>query len=127
MLKPIDIREKEFEIKMRGYDREQVDDFLDQIMQDMSVLYKDNSALTEEINTLKLKVSKFEAEEKSLEQSLELTKYQCEEMRKGAKLEAREIVDKAKSTADGILQSIEENKIKITAFCKELLEKVEQI
>lgn len=127
MLKPIDIREKDFEIKMRGYDREQVDDFLDQIMQDMSVLYKDNSALTEEINTLKLKVSKFEAEEKSLEQSLELTKYQCEEMRKGAKLEAREIVDKAKSTADGILQSIEENKIKITAFCKELLEKVEQI
>lgn len=127
MLKPIDIREKEFEIKMRGYDREQVDDFLDQIMQDMSVLYKDNSALTEEINTLKLKVSKFEAEKKSMEQSLELTKYQCEEMRKSAKLEAREIIDRAKTSADDILQSIEENKIKITAFCKELLEKVEQI
>ena len=50
MLKPIDIREKQFEIKMRGYDREQVDDFLDQIMQDMATLYKDNASLTEEIN-----------------------------------------------------------------------------
>lgn len=127
MLKPIDIREKQFEIKMRGYDREQVDDFLDQIMQDMATLYKDNASLTEEINKLKAKMTEFEAKEKSIEQSVELTRYQCEEMRKSAKLEAREIIDKAKADAEDILHSIEENRIKITAFCKELLEKVSQI
>lgn len=127
MLKPIDIREKQFEIKMRGYDREQVDDFLDQIMQDMATLYKDNASLTEEINKLKAKMTEFEAKEKSLAQSVELTKYQCEEMRKSAKLEAREIIDKAKADAEDILHSIEDNKTKITAFCKELLEKVSQI
>lgn len=127
MLKPIDIREKEFEIKMRGYDREQVDDFLDIIMQDMATLYKDNASLTEEINNLKAKMVEIEAKEKSLEQSVELTKYQCEEMRKSAKLEAKEIIDKANATASDILHSIEDNKIKITEFCKELLEKVSQI
>ncbi len=30
---PLDIQHKEFDAKMRGYDKEQVDDFLDQVKQ----------------------------------------------------------------------------------------------
>lgn len=127
MLKPVDIQEKEFELKMRGYDRDQVDDFLDEIMQDMSTLYKDNTALTEEINSLKAKCAELEAKSAAVEQSYELTKYQCEELKKNAQYEAKEIIDKAKSDAEAFLHGIENNKVKIKAFCEELLEKVNRL
>ncbi len=127
MLKPVDIQEKEFELKMRGYDRDQVDDFLDEIMQDMSTLYKDNTALTEEINSLKAKCAELEAKSAAVEQSYELTKYQCEELKKNAQYEAKEIIDKAKADAEAFLHSVENNKIKIKAFCEELLEKVNRL
>lgn len=33
-LTPLDIHNKEFNVKMRGYDQDQVNDFLDQIIKD---------------------------------------------------------------------------------------------
>lgn len=127
MLKPVDIREKEFEIKMRGYDRDQVDDFLDEIMKDMATLYKDNTALTEEVNSLKAKCAELQAKEETVRQTMDLTKYQCEEMRKNAQIEAKAIIDNARADAESILHSIENNKVKIKAFCEELLEKVNKM
>lgn len=127
MLKPVDIQEKEFEVKMRGYDRDQVDEFLDEIMRDMSVLYRDNTALTEEINSLKAKCAELSAKESAVSQSYELTKYQCEEMRKNAQYEAKEIIDKAHEEAQVILHSIENNKVRMRAFCEELLEKLDRM
>ncbi len=127
MLKPIDIREKEFETKLRGYDKEQVDEFLNEIMSDMATLYKDNTKLTDEINELKAKCAELEAKEATVSQSLELAKYQCEEMRKNAQFEAKAIIDNAKADAESFLHSIENNKIKIKAFCEELLEKINRL
>lgn len=127
MLKPVDIQEKQFETKMRGYDKDQVDDFLDEIMQDMTTLYRDNTALTQEINDLKAKCAGLSAKEKEVEQSKELVKYQCEEMKKNAQMEAKAIIDNAKADAESILHSIENNKVKIREFCNELLEKIDKI
>lgn len=127
MLKPIDIQEKEFEIKMRGYDRDQVDDFLDEIMKDMATLYRDNAALTEEIDTLKNKFSELDKKEETIKQTMDLARYQCEEMKKNAQLESKAIIDKARADAESILHGIENNKVKIKAFCEELLEKINRI
>ena len=127
MLKPIDIREKEFETKMRGYDREEVDNFLNEIMRDMSILYKDNKNLTDEVNELKAKCAELQAKEASINQSLELTKYQCDELLKNSQLEGKAIIDNAKAEAESFLHTIENNKVKIKAFCEELLEKVNRL
>lgn len=126
MLKPVDIQEKQFETKMRGYDKDQVDDFLDEIMQDMTVLYRDNTALTQEINSLKAKCAELVAKEKEISQSKDLAKYQCDEMKKNAQLEAKAIIDNAKADAESILNSIENNKVKIREFCNELLSKIDK-
>ena len=127
MLKPVDIQEKEFETKMRGYDKDQVDDFLDEIMQDMAILYRDNTALTEEINSLKTKCAELISKEKEIYQAKDLAKYQCDEMKKNAQLEAKAIIDNAKADAESILNSIENNKVKIREFCNDLLSKIDKI
>ena len=38
MLKPVDIQNKEFEKKLKGYDCDAVDDFLDIVIQDYDAL-----------------------------------------------------------------------------------------
>ena len=127
MLKPIDIQKKEFEVKVRGYAREQVDDFLDIIMQDMATLYRDNTALVRELEDARKECEKLQAQAGKAEQAYELTKYQCEEMRMSAKREAKEIIDKAKADSRAVLYTIEDNKEKIKAFCQELLEKIDKM
>ena len=44
MLKPVDIQNKEFEKKLKGYDCDEVDDFLDAIIQDYEALFQENQA-----------------------------------------------------------------------------------
>lgn len=124
MLKPADIQSKEFETKMRGYDRDEVDDFLDVIIKDMTVLYRDNAELTSRIKKLNDEISVFQAKQSEIEKSLELTKYQCEEMKKNAHIEAKQIIDKAKNDAESSLHSMENGKLRMKAILTEMLDKL---
>ena len=49
MLRPIDIQNKEFEKRLKGYDCDQVDDFLDAIIQDYEVICKENETIKEKM------------------------------------------------------------------------------
>ena len=42
MLTPIDIQNQDFAVKLRGYDADEVDDFLDMLGADYEKLYKEN-------------------------------------------------------------------------------------
>ena len=48
-LTPVDIANKEFPVRMRGYDRDAVDDFLDQVVQEFEALIRENASLREQI------------------------------------------------------------------------------
>ena len=122
MLKPTDIQSKEFEIKMRGYDRDQVDDFLDEIIRDITVLYRDNAELTSRLKAANDELSLLRSKEAEVEKSLDLARYQCEEMKKNAQIEAKEIIQQARVDAESVLHNIENNKIKMIALFTEFLE-----
>ena len=47
MLTPIDIQRQDFEVKLRGYNADEVDDFLDLVGKDYEKLYKENAELRE--------------------------------------------------------------------------------
>lgn len=127
MLKPSDIQSKEFEVKMRGYDRDEVDDFLDLVIKDMTILYRDNAELTSRIKALNEEISVYQAKESEIEKSLELTKYQCEEMKKNAHYEAKQIIERAKNDAESSLHSMENGKLRMKALLTELLDKVNSL
>ncbi|MBQ5822360.1 MAG: DivIVA domain-containing protein, partial [Selenomonadaceae bacterium] len=42
MLTPVDIHNKEFSRSFRGFNQEEVDDFLDQVVNDYEMLYRVN-------------------------------------------------------------------------------------
>jgi len=49
---PVDIANKEFPVRMRGYDRDAVDDFLDQVVQEFENLIRENASLREQVESL---------------------------------------------------------------------------
>lgn len=48
-----DILEKDFKSKLRGYDPDEVDKFLDQVIKDYETFYKEIDRLTNELNRSK--------------------------------------------------------------------------
>ena len=48
-LTPMDINNKEFKRGLRGYNPEEVDEFLDEVIENYEQLYKDNSKLKEKV------------------------------------------------------------------------------
>ncbi len=108
MLKPIDIQEKEFEIKVRGYDRDEVDDFLDEIIDTFDILYKTNKSLQLRVDELEKEAEKAQ----SAKEAVELAKYQCDEMRRRARQEADLIIKNAKESSNET-PKVEEDETKL--------------
>lgn len=145
MLRPIDIQNKNFDVRVRGYDRDQVDDFLDELIKDMDLLYKNNKSLQQKVISLTEEVEEFRAKESTISQSLDLTRYQCEEMKKNAQAEAENILNDAKINALSACKNIDEEHLKkqeqiqnmkkeldvykrrIKLLCDEMLEKLDDV
>ena len=45
MLTPLDVQKQEFNVKFRGYNADEVDNFVDLVGKDYEVLYKENAEL----------------------------------------------------------------------------------
>ena len=61
MLTPIDIQRQDFEVKLRGYNADEVDDFLDLVGKDYEKLYRDNAELREQIKQLNRSLEQYKS------------------------------------------------------------------
>lgn len=112
MLRPIDIQNKEFEKKIKGYDCDAVDDFLDVVIQDFEQLYKENATLKDKLAVLTETVEHYKQMESSMQQSLDMAKQTAESLKSSAELEARSIISKAKQDASRLSLQIDDEHIK---------------
>jgi len=119
MITPFDIEKKEFSKGVRGYNIEEVDEFLDQIIVDLEKLMKENLRLKTEVATLEQENEKFKGSEgevvKVLEQARNLmgdisasAEKRAEVLMKNAELDAELTVREARDRAERLK---EENKI----------------
>ena len=112
MLRPIDIQNKEFERKLKGYDCNEVDDFLDAIIQDYELLMKENQALKDKIGLLTEAVERYKLMEVTMRQSLDVAKHSADELRQNANIEAEGIIAKAKLEASKLSKQIDAEHLK---------------
>lgn len=96
MLTPRDIQSKEFESKLRGYDREEVDGFLDEIIKDFQIMIDQNKILLDENRTLKDALNRYKEMELSMQKSIDAAKASAEQIKKNAEVEAEFVVKRAK-------------------------------
>ena len=112
MLKPVDIQNKEFEKKLKGYDCDAVDDFLDIVIQDYDALCKENAALREKIKLLNETVDHYKDAEDTIQRSLDVATQSARDIKDNANMEAEAIINRAKLDATRLARQIDDEHIK---------------
>ena len=103
---PMDIEQQEFSRSFRGYNEEEVDDFLDKIVKDYEELINENIRLNEEIEKIQEKLKEFGEIEESLRSALLNTQKSTEEMKGRVEKEAKVIIEKAEMEAKALKQQV---------------------
>jgi cell division initiation protein len=103
---PMDIEQQEFSRSFRGYNEEEVDDFLDKIVKDYEELINENIRLNEEIEKIQEKLKEFGEIEESLRSALLNTQKSSEEMKGRIEKEAKVIIEKAEMEAKALKQQV---------------------
>ena len=103
---PMDIEQQEFSRSFRGYNEEEVDDFLDKIVKDYEELINENVRLNEEIEKMQEKLKEFSEIEETLRSALLNAQKSAEEMKGRVEEEAKVIIEKAEMDAKTLKQQV---------------------
>jgi cell division initiation protein len=112
---PMDIRQQQFTVRFRGFDRQEVDAFLADVAADYEQLVKENALLKEQLAALEERSRGVEGREKLLQDTLLTTQRLAEEMKDGAKREANLLVREAELQGDKLLEEARAEEAKIKA------------
>ena len=99
-IRPIDIRRKEFRNGFRGYDANQVDDFLDTVADEFERNYNENQRMREETNSLRERLQQFEDLEGSIRAALVHAEQAANDLRRSANREAEDVRQAARREAE---------------------------
>lgn len=119
-LTPLDIHNKEFSRGIRGYNQDEVNDFLDQIIKDYETIIREKKDLEQEVKSAKEKLSHFSNIETTLNKSILVAQETAEEVKNNAHKESKLIVMEAKKNADRIINEALEKSRKVTINIEEL-------
>ncbi|MFD2656281.1 MULTISPECIES: DivIVA domain-containing protein [Gracilibacillus] len=102
-LTPLDIHNKEFARGFRGYDEDDVNEFLDQVIKDYETVIREKKDLKEKVDQLNEKLSHFSNIETTLNKSILVAQETAEEVKENAKKESKLIIKEAEKNADRII------------------------
>lgn len=102
-LTPLDIHNKEFGRSFRGYDEDEVNEFLDLIIKEFDLLLKEKREMEERISLLNERLNHFTNIEETLSKSILVAQETAEEVKSNARKEAQLIVKEAEKNADRII------------------------
>lgn len=107
-LSPLDIHNKEFKRVFRGYDEEEVDEFLDQVIDEFEKLYKENFELKEKLETKQGNIEEYKGLEETLKNTLIMAQHAAEDAKKNAEREAEVIFREAQMRAEALINEAKE-------------------
>jgi DivIVA domain-containing protein len=103
-LTPLDVRRMEFPKSMRGYDAARVDDFREQVADELERLTRANQDLDANVRSLTEQLRGFRDRDKALNDALVSAQQLRAEVREQSEREAQLILREARSDADRIVQ-----------------------
>ena len=102
-LTPMDINNKEFKKGLRGYNSDEVDEFLDDVVDNYEEMYKENANLKEKLANLNEKVEHYSKIETTIQNTLILAQNAAEQAKNSAQKEAELMVKNANETAQKVM------------------------
>ena len=119
-LSPLDIHNKEFGRGFRGYDEDEVNEFLEQVMKDYENVLEENKALKNSLKQTQEQVSHFNSIEETLHKSIIVAQEASEDVRRNAMKESKLIVKEAEKNADRIINEALSRARKVSVEIEEL-------
>ena len=101
---PLDIQQKQFKIKFRGFDVEEVYAFLEIVREEMEDLLRENANLKENIQRSENQIREYRDMETTLRETLMTAQQMVEDYRTNARKEAELLVKEAETKADIIIR-----------------------
>jgi cell division initiation protein len=124
-IRPIDIRRKEFRNGFRGYDANQVDDFLDTVADEFERNYNENQRMREESNSLRERLQQFEDLEGSIRAALVHAEQAANDLRRSANREAEDVRQSARREAEFTIKDAQNRSHQMLADSAARIERVQ--
>ena len=110
---PLDIQQKQFATRFRGFDMEEVDSFLEILREEMEELLRDNANLREESRRFEKQLKEYKNIETTLKDTLISTQQMVEEYQTTAKNSADLIKKEAELQANEMISAAQNKVVKI--------------
>jgi cell division initiation protein len=110
---PLDIQQKQFPMKFRGFDVEEVYAFLEIIREEMEELLRENANLKENIQRAENQIKEYKDMETTLRETLMTAQQMVEDYKSNARKEAELLIKEGELRADSLLKDAQEKVIKI--------------
>lgn len=120
MLTPLDIENKRFSKTLKGYNVDEVDDFLDQLTIDYERLYKENAELKEQIDNSRKDLEHYRNVEHTLQNTLVMAQTTADDIKSNAQSRADQIIRDAQSEAKRATETISKEEFEIRKRTEEL-------
>ncbi|WP_054027983.1 DivIVA domain-containing protein [Bacillus sp. FJAT-28004] len=119
-LSPLDIHNKEFGRRLRGYDEDEVNEFLDQVIKDYESLIRENKEMQNQVLGLQERLNHFTNIEETLSKTIIVAQEAADEVRNNAKKEAQLIIKESEKNADRIINDSLAKSRKVSLEVEEL-------
>ncbi|CAI2614913.1 Cell division protein DivIVA [Apilactobacillus kunkeei] len=103
VLSPQDIHNKEFSVKMRGYNIDEVNEFLDRIIKDYQLTLSENIDMKNRLKQAEDQLKYFNGMKDSLNQSIIIAQNAADKVKVDAQNEANNVAEQSRKQADEIL------------------------
>ncbi len=101
---PLDLRQAQLRVVMRGYDRNEVDALLSEVADDYEQALRETDRLQQEVARLDAVVTEHREHERNLRNTLLTAQRLADEIREHAEGDAKHVVQEAESRAELVLQ-----------------------
>ncbi len=110
---PLDIQQKQFPMKFRGFDVEEVYAFLEVVREEMEDLMRENASLKEQVHRGETQIKEYRDMETTLRETLMTAQQMVEEYKTNSRKEAELLIREAEIKADGVMKEAQEKVVKI--------------
>ena len=104
MFTPMDIHNKTFSKGLRGYAQEEVEQFLEEVVNDYEKIYREHREMQEETDMLRTKLKNYETMETTMTSTLMMAQETAENVKVNARKEAELIIAKAETEKEQMLR-----------------------
>ena len=119
-ISPLDIKQKQFKLEFRGFDKNEVDSFLEEITTEMENLVRENEALKEEKEKLEAQVADYRQSEKGLRDTLMTANKMVEDMKSASERDSQMKIKEAEMQAEKIVMEARQQLAKVEAEIAEM-------